>query len=232
MYEKPEALDSKLQGDLKFNPTRNYLFAAGQHLVPLVGSEIAMAAKFYTIAFLEGNTVSPQALLGLQEGKNAFVDQDGNWKAPYIPAFIRRYPFILGRLDESNEFAVMIDRASAQFSKTEGSPLFTDDGRISAQVQKVTEFLKQLYQESITTANLCRRLEEMNLLTTGQIEFRNNTGKKVQITGLRVVNREKLIALAPAVLSEWAKNGLLEWVYAHLNSISNIQRLIPNPPNA
>ncbi|MFH0728831.1 MAG: SapC family protein [Pseudomonadota bacterium] len=230
MYEKPEALDPLLQGNLKLKPINDYHHAARQHMVPLVFSEIGRAAAYYPVVFLEKAPILPYALMGLREGNNSFVDKEGRWLAAYVPAYIRRYPFILGRLKTPGEFAVMIDRNASQLSETEGTPLFDGSGKVSGPVQKMIDFLNRLQKESQITQNACRRLEEAQVLERRQIEVKKSDGKSIRIGGFRTVSRERLLNLTPDVFFAWGKSGLLELVYAHLNSLNNIQPLLTRMP--
>ncbi|MDZ7808919.1 MAG: SapC family protein [Arhodomonas sp.] len=62
-------------------------------------------------------------------GDNLCVDTDGQRVAEYVPAHIRRYPFVLGETGEQGRFVVMIDRAAPNFVDAEGEDtqaLFVD----------------------------------------------------------------------------------------------------------
>ena len=114
-YERVVALNDQAHAKLKVRPAISFAYAARTNSVPLLASEFFDAAREYPIVFARGETGPvPAALLGLREAENLFVDRDGRWDARYVPAFVRRYPFVPGK-GANGELLVCIDEASECF---------------------------------------------------------------------------------------------------------------------
>lgn len=230
MFKKLEGLDFASHGKLKFAPTGNYGFAAGQHLAPLSFSETAVVSKYYPIVFPEKEPFIPQALLALKQGENVYVDKEGKWTVPYIPAFIRRYPMTLAVMDDSKKYAVMIDREAPHFNETEGIDLFDAEGQVSPEIRKNIEFLDLMNREMTVTAALCKQLGEQGVLIPKKLELRKDDEKKFTVGGFQTVDTQKFAAVNPEVLAGWVKNGLMSVIYAHLFSLANIDKITGTVP--
>ena len=74
---------------------------------------------------------SPIALLGFERGENLFLQAD-RWDASYVPAMMRRQPFLIGE-DKSSisyrQHVVAIDMEHPRVSLEVGEPLFLEQGR-------------------------------------------------------------------------------------------------------
>jgi hypothetical protein len=205
----------------------NFNFTRDLSSVPISGGEIAQAIKYYPIVFpMDG--VLPQALLTLQQGKNAYVDDSGRWLAPYVPAHIRRYPFILGKGKDSDKLMVCVDRDAPQFQKDGGSSLFKKTGEPTEVLSKAIEFLKRFHADLAVTENLLKPLVENDLLVSRQINLEIG-GKKSVIRGFRVVDTKRLNALDDALLGKWVKSGIMSIVFAHILSLGNIRQMPVKP---
>lgn len=221
MFTALEALDSVKHRTLRLHP-RGFAFAAEAMTVPLSGSEFVEVAKSYPIVFPLGNC-APQALLSLKIGRNPFVGGDGQWNAPYVPAHIRRHPFILSRPDGNAQVAVLIERSALSLNETEGERLFDDEGNSSVMLKEIIAFLTQFQAESVATEAVCKPLEAV--LVERQIEVEIAGQPKQILNGFRSVDPAKLESLPDETFLAWRKSGLLPLVYAHMASMSNVQRL-------
>lgn len=162
-YDNIVALNRERHADLRLKPANgDCSFARDSHFVPLAGTEFYQAAADYPIVFAgdEGEP-TPVALLGLREGDNAFVNADGRWRSgTYVPAFVRRYPFVLARGDDSDSdnLTVCVDESYAGFTREagEGEALFDAEGNQSEMLQRSVEFLQQYLAESERTRAFVR----------------------------------------------------------------------------
>lgn len=236
MFKKLEVLDSKQHSELKYKPAPGYAFARQLHGAPLIGPEIAEASKHYPIVFpVNDDADSPQlpmAIFSLKSNENAFVDDQGIWKAAYIPVHIRRYPFLLTPIKDSNRFAVMIDREAAQFQNDDGTRLFNENGEASDIVTQAKNFLGRYQADVVQTSQLVEMLMEKDVLVQKQFDI--NKGKdKHSIRGFRVVDTKKLSALDDETLARWVRNGLMGIIIGHLHSLNNVngiaqrQQMVP-----
>lgn len=211
----------------------NYDFVAHMNSSPVLANEIPFAANEYPIVFSATATPGeyiPLAILGLKEGENLFLNEKKLFVSRYVPAFIRRYPFVLGGNKDSEMMAICIDEDSKIFVQdgSKGERLFDDNGEQSVQLKEIVEFLKDYQQRAEITKIFCKRLHDLDLLEPMQanITFKNNEAANINLTGFYVVKREKLRTLNDADILDIFKKDGMEIIYAHLQSLSNLNRLI------
>ena len=225
MFQNLENLDSEKHKDLRFKPADDFRFASSLTSALLSATEVAEAAKHYPVVFPTEGRILPMALLSLKEGENAYVDFGGKWRVPYIPAHVRRYPFILADTDDPDNFIVALDRDAPHFGGGEGDPLYGENGEKAPALAKAIEFLKLFQGEAVATENLVRPLVETDVLTLQRIDITKADGKKRSFDGVRAVDPERLNKLDDATLADWVRNGLVGLVHAHLNSLRNFNLL-------
>jgi len=222
LYKEIKALNRDQHKALKMNAGKGCEFAAGTHIVPLAGLEFFQAARSYPILFVgEGEQLSPIALLGLKEGRNSFVDDSGQWRSnTYVPAFIRRYPFVLAQ-SENDEFTVCFDEAYAGWNETEGRELFSETGENSEYLNEMIQFLQNFTAEMHRTRELVSVLQELELLESRTLKLSHVSGETFVLKDFHAVNEERFLALSDEQVLRLNKAGFLGWVYAHLMSLGN-----------
>ena len=224
-YERVVALNDQTHAKLKVRPATNFAYAAGTNSVPLLASEFFEAAREYPIVFARGeNGPTPAAMLGLREAENLYVNQAGKWDARYVPAFVRRYPFVPGK-GAQGELLVCIDEASPCFGTKEGEALFVD-GKPSPQLDHAMKFLTEFHQAAAATEALGRRLQELGLLRPADSLAQLSDGTQFRLNGLSVVDEAKLRALERDVVHELFASGTLAVIHAHLISLGNLGALL------
>lgn len=208
-----------------------YRFAAGSHLVPALSDEFAAAARDMAIVFAPtGKRWASVFLCGVKSGKNLFVDADGRWNAAYVPAYLRRYPFILGER-EGTDPVVCIDGTHEGFVEGgEGARLFGDDGKPSEMLADMIRLMTDFATAAKRTDALVDLLEEMDLFKPITIEVRLAGGETASILGLSIVDEEKFGALSDADLLKLRHGGHLTAIWAHLFSIGATNALAAKVP--
>ncbi|MBF0095724.1 MAG: SapC family protein [Magnetococcales bacterium] len=225
-YEQPVALNKERHRALKIdNKGANYSFAQATNSVIITGMEFVHVAKEYPIVFAKaGDRTIPLAMLGLRNDENLYIDGNGQWDARYIPAFVRRYPFVLADSGDGN-LAVCIDETFAGFNSESGTPLFNEDGEQAPLLENAIRFLKEYQGQNQRTEIFVNRLKEMELLTELTARAELAGGVKFSMGGLLVVDEKKLMELPQEKALELFRSGELGWIYAHLLSLSNMNRL-------
>lgn len=224
-YERVVALNDQTHAQLRVRPAANFAYAAKTNSVPLLASEFFEAAREYPIVFARGEAGPvPAALLGLREAENLYVDSDGKWDARYVPAFVRRYPFVPGK-GAQGELLVCIDEASPCFDSQEGEALFAA-GKPTAQLEHAIKFLTEFHQAAAATEQLGRRLQELGLLRQADSVAQLNDGTQLRLNGLNVVDETKLRALDRDAVQELFASNTLAVIYAHLMSLGNLGGLV------
>jgi len=222
-YSRPVPLQSDTHADLRILPGK-LDFAARSNAIPLVVGEFALALHHYPILFA-GPAAVPMAALGITED-NLFVT-DGLWdENSYIPAYVRRHPFIFIDTDGGQNFVLGIDEDSPRVVKggEEGNPLFAD-GKATEMVQQALEFCGRFTGEHEHTLAFSKALVEQDLLVTRNANVRLPSGRELTLQGFSVVDVDKFQKLPDAVVLEWHRNGWLALVHQHLMSLSGFSEL-------
>jgi SapC len=226
-YEKPVLLNRELHKNKKIAHSSSFAFAQKANSLYLAGVEFVEACKEYSIVFTQvpGAKIVPVALLGLREGENLCVDADGQWNARYVPAFVRRYPFVLADLP-GQQMGVCIDEGYASLNDAQGQALFDGQGNNTPFLQSALDFLNRYQVEYTRTDRFCQRLSQMGLLVPMNAKADLQDGTSWMVNGLMVVDERKLLQLGDAQALQVFRSGELSWIYAHLVSLSNLHRLV------
>lgn len=232
IYDNIKPLSSEIHCNWSVS-VDDYTFASHLISVPVLATEIASAAIEYPVVFSatakEGEYV-PLAIMGLKEGSNLFINTKGKFSARYIPAFIRRYPFVFGSDNASGTMTLCVDEDSKAISKdgAKGRRLFNEKGEQTDYLKELLEFLKDYQYRADLTKAFCARLHELNLLEPMQatIKLNQSPEENLNLTGFYVVKREKLKSLSDADLLELFKKDGIELLYSHIQSINNFNNLI------
>lgn len=227
IFANIEPLDRNQHRLLRLNTSGGFRHARDTNSAAVLGVEFYDVAREYPIVFVQAtdDTVAPIAALGVEDARNLFIDDAGNWNAQYIPASVRRYPFTAGLTGE-NQFSVCIDADSPWWSRTEGLPLFDESGEPTEITKNAVEFLNTLQQDRAVTEEFCRRLKASNLLQPMELTADMPDGSKLSVSGFWSVHEETLRNLTDEQAGEWLRNGGLGWIYAHLLSLRNFNRLL------
>ncbi len=220
-YSRPAALNAGLHGDLKLKGG-DFAFAADTNASPLAVVEFASAGRHYPIVFSDADHF-PLALLGL-ERQNRFLDQ-GQWEAnAYVPAYIRRYPFVFIETRE-NGFALAVDMASERLQAEEGAAFFAD-GKPSELTEGAMAFCKEFHAAHVMTRAFVTALKAHDLLVPHHVDARLGPDTPLKLSGFSVVDRARFDALADEAVLEWHRNGWLALVHLHLNSLDRFNDLL------
>lgn len=222
IYEKAVPVTRKQHGNVSIKAGNNYAFAKDVNSVPLMASEFDAASVEYAIVFSgERKDVMPAVLLGIRDNENLYIEDNGGWNAKYIPAFVRRYPFIFSSQDRTT-FSLCIDEDFPGVNrKGIGERLFDAEGERTQYLQNVLGFLQAYQAQFEATRAFCQRLIDLDLLEAMQAQFRLRSGQRITLGGFMSVNRDRLKALSGDALSRLAVTGDLDLIYAHLYSQRN-----------
>jgi len=190
IYNQVERINSNTHRNLSVKVGDDYEFARSINSVPIVAAEFPNAAAEYPIVFAETtDNVIPVVILGLREKENLYINDQGKWTAKYVPAFIRRYPFVFSSSDNDNSFTLCIDEEfSGCNEESRGERLFDDDGQQMQYLKDVLEFLKGYQAHYQRTEIYCEKLKKLDLLEPMSAQFTTPNGKKVNLTGFKAID--------------------------------------------
>jgi hypothetical protein len=227
-YAHAVPVNKDKHADLSVKSGKDFAFARLVNSVPLLTVEFLRAAPEYAVVFAgDGENIIPVAILGAEAERNAFVNEDGSWDGKYVPAYVRRYPFVFASSDDGKNFTLCLDD-SFEGCNTEGKGerLFDSEGNRTQYLETVLNFLKEYQAQFQRTRAFCARLKELDLLEPMQATFTKPNGEKRNLTGFMAVNRGKLKALADEELLRMAKSDELELLYLHLHSMQNFSNML------
>ncbi|MGO3783482.1 MAG: SapC family protein [Vreelandella alkaliphila] len=229
MFRQLTPLQPREHQQLRFNPRQPYDFAKEQMLIPVVAAETARIAREMPIVFpLSGGL--PQALVGVNHGQNMHVKEDtGHWIGRYIPAHIRRYPFMLAAVPgtegsgSEQQYVIQFDAEASHLERPDGLALFDDQGHATETLQQIQKVLTNLERENHRTLGLVAELEAAGLLAERQIYVGEEGKGGKRLAGIRLVDEKALAALDGDTLAKLRTSGALALVYAHLLSLNNLR---------
>jgi hypothetical protein len=228
-YNDIRPLSSQEHGSFRARGTDKAQFLANQHAVPLTVEEFPLAQRFTPIVFSAGEEPVPLALMGLNEGVNTFFDEEGKLidNSFYVPAYIRRYPYLLARLrPDTDELSLCFDPTSEMVGEFEdGEALFTD-GQPSEATKAILAFNEQFEQAGARTGQFMADLKELGLLIDGEATVQpDGAAQPFVYRGFMMVDENKLNELRGDQLRKIVQNGMLPLIYAHLFSLSLIREI-------
>ncbi|NKC14916.1 MAG: multidrug transporter [Gammaproteobacteria bacterium] len=226
-YQDIAAVSSSRHADLCVDRTAGFEFSSKTNYVPLAGSEFERAAWYYPIVFLvRGEDIVPAAVLGFGDEDNLFVN-GMQWDCDYVPAYIRRYPFILANVTEGGTFTLCIDQSYAGCQEHgKGERLFLIGGGRTPFLEQMLAFVQQYQVETASSIQACKQVAELELFEPMQAQVALNSGQKLALGGFMTIDRERLRALSPESLHALSSTGVLELLYLHLFSLANFGSLM------
>ena len=205
-------------------------FLKNVHAIPLTVDEFVEAQRDLPIIFSAGEDPLPLALMGLNEGVNTYVDDKGKINDPvYLPAYVRRYPFMLAKLTpDTQELSLCFDPTSnAVGAFADGDELFGGDSEPTENTKRILEFCDSFEQAGQRTKAFIDELKKHDLLMDGEIAISvtDRPDQPFTYRGFQMINRDKLAEIPGEQLETWHKNGFLMIVYAHLFSLDQMRKI-------
>jgi len=227
-YKNPQPVNSQRHAKAGIKESHDFRFARDTNSVPLGADELFVALAFYPIVFTQTDPPVAAAVLGVGGNRNAFVDETGQWRAnTYIPAYIRRYPFILATAP-ADQMYLAIDEAAESFSPQGGKRLF-EDAAPSKVTQQALEFCQAFQAQFQIAQALGKVLQDAEVLVARRIDIQRTDGARVSLDGFQVVDEARFDALPDDVFLDWRRRRLLGLVYAHLMSMRRWQTFVAPP---
>lgn len=229
LYEGLEPLNRNLHANYKVRRLGGLERVAKVHAVPVTVDEFSSVQRHYPIVFSAGENPVPIALMGLNEGINTVFDEKGALREPgfYVPAYLRRYPFVLARLrQDSDELSLCFDPTADSVGEfDEGEALF--DGEEPSEATKaILQFCEQFEQAGQRTQAFMSELQKEELLMDGEVAIQpEGTEQPFIYRGFQMVDEEKLRNLRGDELRKLNQNGALPLIFAHLFSLSVIREI-------
>ena len=206
-------------------------FLREAHAVPVTVTEFGMAAGAYPVIFVGDERVSV-AVMGVRQGQNLFVKPDGMVEQDfYVPAFVRRYPFVFAADNNSDRLLLCVDREAPMVSD-QPEIAFFENGQPSDFTQNAMQFCQEFERQRRQTAEFVKDIDKLGLFAERTASFQprdqkgNNVGEPQVLAKYWAIDEEKVKQLPDEKLCEMQRNGMLGACTAHSISLLNWSRVI------
>jgi hypothetical protein len=226
-YKNPAPLEAEKHAKMGLKPNFGLAFTQNVNAVPINMIEMAQVCHYYPIAFSPDAHATPVAIMGLRDSENLFLNSAGEWLADtYIPAYIRRYPFIFSEVPGTDQLTLCADMDPQFINDNAEQKFFETDGKPTQLAQNALEFCKSYHAAAQQTLAFSKALVENDLLIDRAAEINIGNGKQIKFSGFRIIDETKLANLSNEKFLEFRKNGWLPFIYAHLFSGGQWQHLV------
>lgn len=225
-YSEVRPLDMERDANLHVSAPKHFNFTAKTNAIPLLTDEFPMAAAHYPIVFAAGDSPVPAAVVGLTQDKNLFLDEEGQWLGgSYLPAYVRRYPFLLMDDPDQKQYVLCIDETSDMLG-SQGEYALFKDSKPTPFTQSAMTFCATLRQQGEATDEFVKALRDYNLLMPNDAQIDMPNGSKLQLAGFQVIDPKKFDLLPDNVYLSWRRKGWIGLIFAHLLSSHRWQNLV------
>jgi SapC len=232
LHVQPVALDSVPHRELKLAlPVTDWSVGKKLNALFVAAAEFGDVCREYPIVFVRAgkepdgtDSIAPIAVMGLTQDQNLFLD-GGTWRAQYMPAVLRLYPFCIGRID-AERFAICVDMSWSGVGQPEGARLFEADGKQTELLAAVQKQMETLEGEIQRTRLVCKRLQELDLLRDMRFDATLPDGRQHSVDGFMTVDETRMQTLSDEVIGDLHRTGVLGLIHLHWVSMGNMRRLL------
>ena len=226
-YRRPRVLHPGAHGDRSLATDTGFGFAASTNAVPVVAEEIAVAGRHFPIVFSNEAAPHPVAILGLKDQQNLFVDAAGRWReGAYIPAYVRRYPFIFLENETGTELTLCVDEAAQCLVAGRANPLFDAKGEPTPVTRSALAFCRDYQAQHKLAAEFAAAVVAADLLVEHRAEVTLRDGQRMSLAGFKVIDERRFAGLPDETFLQWRRKGWLTLAYSHFFSIGAWSSLI------
>ena len=209
-------------------------FLKDQHAVPVTVDEFVQVQRNFPIIFADAENPVPLALMGLNEGVNVFLGEDGKFsERVYVPAYVRRYPFMLAQLGQNpNELSLCFDPTSGAVGPDGDFMKLFENGEASQGTKDILQFCEQFEQSAQRTGAFVKELMDLDLLMDGEVTIQPEGAEQPHIyRGFKMVNEEKVRDLRGDQLRKMTQNGMMTLIMAHIFSLDLMREVYGRQAN-
>ena len=173
----------------------------------------------------------PVALFGFEAGENLFLD-DAGWHARYVPAMIRRQPFLIGfeggpaQGEGERRRMLSLDAEHPRVNKERGEALFQPLGGRTPFLEEMATLLETLYQGGDLNTRFVLALQDLGLIEHVTFDIMLANGTRHQLLGFFAIDEEKVRGLSGDALGELSRSGFLMPLFMMLASTTNVRTLV------
>lgn len=216
--------------DLRIDTRRSAELGDNVQLAMTFPNEFRNIQHSYPILFHKsGEDFMPVALFGFEKGENLFLTDSG-WNAPYVPAMIRKEPFLIGTQgrgeNEEDARVLSLDLDSPRVNKEKGEALFGVFGDMTEYLEEQAAMLETIYLGHKQNELFVKALLDQDLLESVTFDITLKDGSRNSLLGFYTIAEEKVPELSAETLHLMNRNDMLMPLFMVLASLSNVQKLI------
>ena len=233
-YKAPAILRFSAFGQARLAALGDYGFASRTAAIPMTAAEFAWAGADYPIVFSQGDGM-PLAVVGVKAGQNLFAAEWTSdlraragevYRRQYVPAYVRRYPFIAADSGEGSDVVLAIDKACDRLGPTKGEALFEVSGTASAVTRRFMALCHDYHTDHRRTQAFVAALQAEKLLVPGTMSLQIAGQSHGLVDGFHIVDEAAFQALPAETLAIWHRKQWLALVILHLASQRNWSALV------
>ena len=206
--------------DKALSRDRNYLFAKTITLAPVCLEELSSAVTHMPLVFYQNDDfMEIGAVLGLIEGQNLFVRDDGSWPTKFVPAFFRCHPLRAIDLENGETTIVYQEHSDLIVDRSFGDPIFNMDGSEGEVFKNLVALAVAFKRDRERAREACALLAEFELFKPFEPRFKQADGTWIQMRNLFFIDRTKFKELESHKFIQLQEVRAIEMVYAHQFSL-------------
>ena len=226
-FRAPQPIDATRHAKAGLVAVKDLSFAKGTNSISINAVEFFEAAKYYPIVFTLGEVPLPGVIVGMEQ-QNYFIDRKGHWKADtYIPAYVRKYPFLFLDVPEQKQLVLCVDEGAPQYREKGGKdiPALFEGAAPSELCRNALEFCKSYHQHYLNTCAFGEDMKRTGLLEPMQSSMKLSNGRSISLSGFYTIDEKRVAELPEATIIDFHKRGILPLIYAAMMSASNWKRI-------
>lgn len=221
LYSNPAPVTAGRHNKMRLLPAYSFGYAREVTSLPLTAVEFQTASRCYPIVFTPQAPMSPVCIVGIKDSGNLFIDQAGQWRpGAYIPAYIRRFPFLLMSDPESKRMVLGVEESSGRLSEDRGDKLF-DNRQPTPFLNEALTFCADFNRQWEDSLAMLRAFQDAGILVEDDREIELGETQSLKLGGFLIVDERRLSEVSEGVFLAWREKGWLAPLYAHLASKHN-----------
>jgi hypothetical protein len=220
-------LNVRAHRDIRVQAEASAKFGDNQRYVQVVVTEFPLLVTHYPILLSKDSETGAffcGAMLGIDEGENLFLKEDGGHDG-HRPLNLQRMPFYVS----GDDLAIDLDHSRVAVDK--GQPLFDDQGEPTAYLDSIKATFQQLKPGMEMTKRFVETLLRLDLLEPIDVVLGFDDGTKRNLADLYTINQEALRKLPDASVVELFRRGYLQLIYLLIASLKQIPVLAQKKNN-
>jgi hypothetical protein len=220
-------LNVRAHRDIRVQAEASAKFGDNQRYVQVVVTEFPLLVTHYPILLSKDSETGAffcGAMLGIDEGENLFLKEDGGHDG-HRPLNLQRMPFYVSGDD------LAIDLDHSRIATDKGEPLFDDQGEPTPYLDSIKATFQQLKPGMEMTKRFVETLLRFDLLEPIDVVLGFDDGTKRNLADLYTVNQEALRKLPDASVLELFRRGYLQLIYLLIASLKQIPVLAQKKNN-